>query len=114
MDVPFRAGEAVIWWKRKPNGDSVPLRATVLAVTTHRVKISVADDPAGSELRIRNVTRKRLQPIIAPDDLDTVRRHVTELLAHVGPQATDRQLRLFAAGCCRLGWDRVIEEPSRH
>ena len=41
----LRPGDRVIWWKRIPGGDYVyPVQATVLAVTTKRVKIEADDD----------------------------------------------------------------------
>jgi hypothetical protein len=60
MDSSLQPGDPVIWWKRVPGGPYVvPLAATVLAVTAHRVKIRADDD--GRPV-IRYVPPASLQP----------------------------------------------------
>jgi hypothetical protein len=45
VNEALQPGDKVIWWKRIPGGDYVyPVQATVLAVTTKRVKIETDDD----------------------------------------------------------------------
>jgi len=35
------------------------------------------------------------------------------MLVFLKNKATDRKLRLFACGCCRLAWHLFTDEPSR-
>jgi hypothetical protein len=55
----LQPGDKVIWWKRIPGGDYVyPVEATVLALTTKRVKIEADDD---GEIVVRYVPPESLQ-----------------------------------------------------
>src|SRR5678815_5846982 len=55
----LKPGDRVIWWKRIPGGDYVyPVQATVLALTTKRVKIEADDD---GDIVVRYVPRESLQ-----------------------------------------------------
>lgn len=59
-NAALKPGDRVIWWKRIPGGDYVyPVQATVLAVTTKRVKIEANDD---GQIVMRYVARENLQP----------------------------------------------------
>jgi len=41
----FHPGDVAIWWKRIPGGPYVyPIKVTVLAVTSKRVKVAAEDD----------------------------------------------------------------------
>jgi hypothetical protein len=113
MTVVFQAGERVVWWKRAFGGLTVPIQATVLAVTPRRIKIQAKDPDTTSETIVRHVTPEHLQPLEVPEDLGIVSADAATLLAAVSEQATPRQLRLFAAACCRAEWDRFTEEASR-
>ncbi len=65
MDSSLQPGDPVIWWKRVPGSPYVvPLAATVLAVTAHRVNIQADDD--GRPV-IRYVPPARLQPRDPPN-----------------------------------------------
>ena len=55
----LQPGDRVIWWKRIPGGDYVyPVQATVLALTSKRVKIEADDD---GEIVMRYVPLQSLQ-----------------------------------------------------
>jgi hypothetical protein len=57
--IVFKPGEKVVWLKRVPGGGYVyPVSATVLAVTTKRVKIEADDD---GEIVVRFVPLQSLQ-----------------------------------------------------
>ena len=59
VEDTLQPGDQVIWWKRILGGDYVyPVQATVLAVTTKRVKIAADDD---GERVIRYVPAQSLQ-----------------------------------------------------
>ena len=62
MSQRFQPGDTVIWWKRVAGDFVFPVRATVLAVTAKRVKIT-ADDPDenGSGQVIRHVAPQNLR-----------------------------------------------------
>ena len=60
----FKPGEPVVWWKRVPGGDYVyPVSATVLAVTSKRVRIEADDD---GQIVIRYVPPESLQRTRSP------------------------------------------------
>src|SRR6266542_3618666 len=113
MSGGFQAGEGVIWWRQEPGGITVPVRATVLAITPKRIKISVETLEGASGAVVRYVTREHLQPLVVPEDLGCLKENPGALLAAVIHQATPRQLRLFAVACCRREWNCFTEEPSR-
>jgi hypothetical protein len=56
----------------------------------------------------------RLEEQLRPPSRDTAVVFLAHgLLRAVAPQATPRQLRLFAVACCRAAWDWFTEESSR-
>src|SRR5262249_51952840 len=113
MSLLFQAGDGVVWWKRASGGFTVPVRATVLAVTSMRIKIRADDSDEGSGPSVRYVTPEYLQPLEIPQGFGALSGDASVLLGSVTHQATPRQLRLFAVACCRVEWERFIEEPSR-